>query len=69
MAGLKGWKKTLREAVDFPHGSDINSDHPNCPRCNSVMDFYGHDDSGDFPYGEGYWECASCGFKITEAEL
>jgi len=33
------------------------------------MNFYGHDDNGDFPEGEGYWECSGCGFKITEKEV
>lgn len=69
MANLRRWKKDLRNAVDYPWDSDIDSDHPSCPRCGSTMDFYGHDDSGDFDYGEGYWKCDSCGFKVTENDL
>ena len=52
MAGLRGWKKALKNAVDYPWDSDIDSDHPKCPRCGSTMDFHGHDDSGDFDYDE-----------------
>ena len=55
MANLRGWKKALKNAVDYPWDSDIDSDHPECPRCGSAMDFHGHDDSGDFAFGEGYW--------------
>ena len=40
-----------------------------CPKCGGTMDFKGHDESGDFPFGEGYWVCSDCGFKITEDEL
>lgn len=69
MANLRSWKKSLKEAVDYPWGSDINSDHPQCPHCRNTMDFYGHDDNGDFDFGDGYWECHSCGFKVTENDL
>lgn len=48
---------------------DIDSDHPTCPRCGSTMDFHGHDDYGDFAYGDGYWECTGCGFKVSESDL
>lgn len=30
---------------------------------------HGHDESGDFAFGEGYWECDSCGFKVTKDDL
>ncbi len=69
MASLGKWKRDLRHAVDEPWNSDIDSDHPDCYECQSTMNFYGHDDSGDFPIGEGYWECPNCGFKITESEV
>lgn len=69
MAGLGKWKKALRNAIDYYWESDIDSDHPDCPECGNTMDFYGHDEKGDFPQGEGYWECSSCGFKIYEREL
>lgn len=69
MASLKKWKKELKNAVDYPWDSDFEADHPTCPDCGNTMNFYGHDDSGDFEYGEGYWECDSCGFKITENDL
>ena len=69
MANLRSWKKALRNAVDYPRDSDIDSDHPNCPRCGGTMDFHGQDDAGDFAYGEGYWECDSSGFKVTENDV
>lgn len=69
MANLRSWKNNLRNALYYPLESDIDSDHPACPRCECTMDFHGHDDSGDFPIGEGYWECNNCGFKISENDL
>ncbi len=69
MANLQRWKQKLRHMRDYPWDSTGDSDHPDCPHCGSTMDFYGHDDNRDFPFGEGYWECSDCGFKITEAEL
>lgn len=69
MGDLRGWKKALRNAIDDLWGDEFDSDHPECPHCSSTMDFYGHDDNGDFAYGEGYWECHCCGFKITEDDL
>lgn len=69
MANLGKWKRKLRHAVDYPWDSDIDSDHPDCPECESEMEFHGHDDSGDFPLGEGYWECGNCGFTISEDDV
>ena len=46
----------------------VNTDHPNCPECNSKMKFYMQDSSGEFDYGDGYWEC-SCGFRFYEKDL
>lgn len=46
MAGVRGWKKALRNAVDSPWDSDIDPDTPECPGCGSSMDFHRHDDSG-----------------------
>ncbi len=69
MAGLQGWKTALKNAVDYPWDNDIDSDHPKCFRCGNAMNFYGHDNFGDFKYGEGYWKCDGCGFKVTEDEL
>jgi ribosomal protein S27AE len=69
MASLFTWKKKLKHAVNYPWQSDFNSDHPECPECGNIMDFYGHDESGDFPYGDGYWKCGNCGFTISEAAL
>ncbi len=48
---------------------DNDTDHPLCPDCGSTMNFYGHDNNGDYAYGEGYWECDGCGYKVTENEL
>ena len=69
MSKLSVWKKALRNAIDYPWESDIDSDHPDCPRCGCSMNFYGHNDLGDFEYGEGYWECTSCGYKITDNDV
>ena len=69
MANLRSWKKELKNMMNDPWDHSGDSDHPDCPRCGSTMDFYGHDDDGDFPLGEGYWECPSCGFKISENQL
>lgn len=69
MSNLNKWKRELRNAVDEPWDSDIDPDHPECPNCGSEMEFHGHDDNGDFPAGEGYWECENCGFKVSEDEL
>ena len=69
MANLRSWKKELKNMMNDPWDHPGDSDHPDCPRCGSTMDFYGHDDVGDFPLGEGYWECPSCGFKISENQL
>lgn len=69
MANIKKWKSQLKDAVDYPWDSAIEPDHPTCPICGEVMDFCGHDEYGDFPYGEGYWKCDSCGFKVSKNEL
>ena len=69
MANLRRWKRELCDMMDNPWEKKGDSDHPECPRCECTMNFYGHDDNGDFPLGEGYWECPDCGFKITENEL
>ena len=33
------------------------------------MDFFGHDENGDFEYGEGYWKCEDCNYMIYEKDL
>ena len=66
---LRTWKNRLRTMVDYPGEINGDADHPECPRCSATMDFYGHDENGDFPSGEGYWECPDCHFTITEADL
>lgn len=43
-----------------------DTDHPDCPECNSTMNFHGGD---DISIGEGYWECSSCGYSFTESDL
>ena len=63
------WKRELKETMADPWEAKFDSDHPKCPSCGATMDFYGHDENGDFPYGEGYWKCGSCGYKVTEDEL
>ena len=70
MAGIGKWKKELKYATEhLPIYSSVNADHPDCPQCGGTMNFYGHDENGDFEYGEGYWECPDCGFKFTESEF
>lgn len=58
----------LSEYGDSEFGPFEDTDHPICD-CGSEMNFYGHDNTGDFPYGEGLWKCDSCGFEIKEDEL
>lgn len=46
---------------------DINTDHPECPKCGAIMNFHGQDSSGrDYAQGYAYWECDSCGFNFDE---
>lgn len=66
MGNMKKWKKDLFDAIYSPFD---DSDHPACPHCNATMDFFGHDDEGDFPLGEGYWKCSNCGFTFYEKDL
>lgn len=61
--------KKLKKLVEFGYQEGLDSDHPDCPECGGVMDFYGHDEDGDFDYGDGYWECPDCGYSISEDEL
>lgn len=70
--GLFKFIRDLKNAVENPYDSDINPDHPKCPICGSIMNFFGHDPDNediDWDYGEGYWECPDCGYKVTEDEL
>lgn len=70
MPEYKGFKKTLAKMIeDSIVDHTIDCDHPICPSCGEKMTFHGHDESGDFPYGEGYWECDGCGYKVTENDL
>ena len=69
MANLSSWKRILRNWIDNPWDAEGNSDHPECPKCDSTMNFYGHDEKGDFPMGEGYWLCPDCSFSIKESDL
>ena len=65
---IERFKRKLRNMVDDPWEYG-DPDHAKCPHCKQTLSFYGHDDNGDFPLGEGYWECHSCGFKIYEKEF
>lgn len=70
MTNLRVWKRILKEALYYPFDNDMDTDHPECPKCGNVMDFYGYDDSGEeLAIGEGYWKCDDCGFSITEESL
>ena len=62
-------KKLIKMIDDSIIDHSIDCDHPACPCCSKKMGFYGHDDFGDFPYGEGYWKCDNCGYTVTENDL
>lgn len=69
---LSTWKKKLNDAIWEDHTgyqSDFMPDNPPCPDCGNTMSFHGHDENGDFPIGEGYWLCPSCGKSVKENEL
>ena len=65
---ITGWKRNLINALN-DMTPELDTDHPECPECGSIMDFIGHDDNGDFDYGEGHWDCPVCGFSISEEDL
>ena len=69
MANIGCWKNNLKNMMYAPWDNPGDSDCPDCPYCGGTMNFYGHDDNGDFPIGEGYWECPDCGYKVTEKKL
>ena len=58
-------KKWLKELAEDVYNGIGDCDHPECPECGSKMKFYG----GDRAYGDGYWECSSCGYSFTENDL
>ena len=58
--------KQLKHDVYWSIG---NPDNPECPHCGATMIFYGHDDNGDFPDGEGYWKCPDCDYSVTENDI
>ncbi len=64
---LKKWKRALYE--DLMDGYVRDTDHPDCPKCGGTMNFYGHDEDGDYDEGEGYWKCSDCDFSVTEEEV
>ena len=66
MSDHDDWMRDLASAVN---NCSPDADHPTCPECGSMMNFYGHDDSGDFSFGDGYWECPNCNFSVTEDDL
>lgn len=67
---LNKWKKDLKNDLEESWlDNTINTDQRTCPSCGGEMNFHGHDDNGDFPLGEGYWECESCGLKVSESDL
>jgi tRNA(Ile2) C34 agmatinyltransferase TiaS len=63
------WIKTLREVVKYGEDYPFSPDNPPCPDCGHEMQFFGHDENGDFPEGEGYWQCPSCRFRFYEYNL
>ena len=69
MSNINAWIKNFKNKLEDSWDTGYDSEHPSCPCCKNTMEFYGHDENGDFPIGEGYWECHSCGYKITEDEL
>ena len=69
MANTKKWKEALKDLIFNPWENEGDSDHPSCPICGATMNFHGHDESGDFPLGEGHWDCPSCGHSVKENEV
>lgn len=69
MTDMKMWKRNLKYMIENPWDAKGNSDHPDCPDCGCTMNFFGHDKNGDFPMGEGYWECPACNYSIREDDL
>ncbi len=65
---LNGWKRNLISALNDIM-TEVDTDHPGCPECGEKMSFIGHDDNGDFDYGDGHWDCPLCGFSISEDDL
>ena len=66
MSDYYEWMRKLASAV---YNNSPNADHPKCPECRRKMNFFGHDDSGDFAPGDGYWECPNCNWSVTESDL
>ncbi len=68
----KEWKQKLYEAVKdggLFGDAEFNADAPPCPDCGNTMIFYGHDENGDFPPGEAYWQCPVCRYRYSEYML
>ena len=69
---LSAWKKLIKnnmEAESYGEETAFDTDSPPCPDCGGMMIFYGHDENGDFPSREGYWQCPTCRKRITEDDL
>lgn len=67
---LNVWKKNLNKMLEDSYTDrTLDTDHPKCPNCGTKMNFYGHDENGDYPLGEGYWKCGDCGLSVTENDL
>jgi len=66
MSDYYEWMRKL--ALDV-YNCSPNADHPKCPECGSRMNFHGHDESGDFAYGQGYWDCPKCNWAVTEDDI
>ena len=64
MKKFKKFLKSMAEELGEPI-PEINTDTPTCPNCGSTMEFHG----GDLDYGDGYWDCSSCGYTFTEDDL
>ena len=61
------FKKFFEELAEDVYYGNTNrdTDHPKCPKCGGTMTFWG----GDLAYGEGHWDCSSCGYSFTENKL
>ena len=61
----------LAHDLDWEYDNpNINTDHPKCPNCGSIMNFYGKDNQGnEYTQGEAYWKCDSCGYSFTETQV
>ncbi len=71
MSKLDNFFRNLAYDLEWNYDDpNINTDHPECPKCGAKMDFFGRDENGvDFLPGDAYWECSNCSFKFNEEKI